>query len=389
MVSPAGVEIRYALRRGPRRRRFYADHAAGEPRACGLIGRGAELAKLRARLARARAGSGAVVALVGEAGIGKTRTALAFAERARDEGAVVAIGSCAEGDWTAPFLPWSQALGSLVQSVGQESAQRAVGAGRGTLAWFVRELTASAPAPLLDARDERLRLHHSVGELLARASEAAPLVLVIDDLHWADDDSLALLQSLARRASSEPWVIVLAYREGEVDHGRTPLGDVLGALKDGDFERIPLRGLALPEVREYARGCAGRALPDSLVRVLYDETVGNPFYVREVLRLLADEQILAGVARIEDATMRQLGVPRGVRDVVARRFARLVEPAARVLRVASAMPDPSDIPLLLDVTELDEPRLRGAVAMALSSGLLAARSGFGERTRRRTRSSAA
>ena len=299
-----------------------------------FVGRGPEIERLRARLARARAGSGAVVALVGEAGIGKTRTALAFAERARDEGAVVAVGSCAEGDWTAPLLPWSQALGSLVKTLGDRDARRAVGAGRGTLAWFVPELTATAPAPMLEPRDERLRLHHAVGQLLARASVKAPLVLVIDDLHWADDDSLALLQSLALQASAAPWVIVLAYREGEVDHGRTPLGDVLGALRDGDFERIPLRGLALPEVREYARSCAGRSLSDAFVRVLFDETVGSPFYVRQVVRLLAEEGTLARAAAGDEVTMRQLGVPRGVRDVVARRVARLVEPAARVLRVA-------------------------------------------------------
>src|SRR5277367_3367569 len=229
-----------------------------------FVGRGAELEKLRARLARARTGNGAVVALVGEAGIGKTRTALAFAERARDEGAIVAVGACGEGEWAAPLLPWSRALGSIVRTLGDKSAQRAAGAGRGTLAWFVPELTASAPAPALDARDERLRLHHSVTELLDRATarpgsarrgpqqaSSAPLVLVIDDLQWADVDSLALLQDLARRASSSPWVIVLSYREGEVDHGRTPLGDVLSVLKDGDFERISLRGFTLSEVGEY------------------------------------------------------------------------------------------------------------------------------------------
>jgi DNA-binding NarL/FixJ family response regulator len=335
-----------------------------------FVGRSAELTRLRARLARAKAGSGAVVALVGEAGIGKTRTALAFADEAAAAGAIVAVGTCGEGDWTAPYLPWSQALGAVATAVGPKAARAAVGAGRGTLAWFVREFTATAPAPLLDPRDERLRLHCSVTELLSRASvRARPLVLLIDDLHWADDDSVALLQTVARRASREPWVVVLAYREGEVDHGRTPLGDVLGALKDGDFERIPLRGLAPSEVSEVAQRCAGRPLPESFVRVLYDETVGNPLYLREVVRLLADEQLLAG-ARIEDVTMRQLGVPRGVREVIARRVARLVEPASRVLRVVSAMVQPASMPLLAAVTELEDAPLRGAVAMALSSGLL-------------------
>ena len=165
-------------------------------------------------------------------------------------------------------------------------------------------------------------------------------------------------------------MIVLSYREGEVDHGRTPLGDVLGVLKDGDFERISLRGLTLSEVGEYARGCAGRPLSDALVRVLFEETVGNPFYVREVIRLLADEGALARAATSEDVTMRHLGVPRGVREVIAKRFARLAEPAARVLRIAAATPEPSGLALLDAVSELDEGKLRVAITGALGSGLL-------------------
>jgi DNA-binding CsgD family transcriptional regulator len=340
-----------------------------------FVGRGPELERLRARLARARAGTGAVVALVGEAGIGKTRAALAFAERARDEGAVVAVGSCSEGEWSAPFLPWSQALGSLVRTLGEKSARRAVGPARGTLAWFVPDLTASAPAPVLGASDERLRLHHGVAELLDRASRDAPLVLVIDDLQWADTDSLALLQNIARKAFRSPWLIVLVYREADVDHGRTPLGDVLRALRDGDFERIPLRGLALGEVGEYTRSGAGGPYSDAFVRALFDETVGNPFYVREVLALLADEGALGRAAAGEDVTMRQLRVPRGVRDVVGRRFARLPEPAARVLRVASAIPEPIGHDLLLGVTELGDVTLRDALSIAVGSGLLRANAG--------------
>ena len=337
-----------------------------------FVGRSTELDKLRARLARARGGNGGVVALVGEAGIGKTRTALAFAERARDEGAAVAVGACAEGEWGAPLQPWSQALGSIVRTLGDKGAQRAAGAGRGTLAWFVPELTARSPAPSLDPRDERLRLHQSVTALLSRASTTAPLVLVIDDLHWVDVDSLALLQDIARQASRSPWVIVLAYREGEVDHGRTPLGDVLGVLGDGDFERISLRGLALHEVKDYARSCAGRPLSESLLRVLYDETVGNPFYVREVIQLLADEGSLGRAAGAGDVTLRQLGVPRGVREVIAKRFARLVEPVARVLRVTSSLAEPTDLPTLRAVSELDDKPLRAAIAGALASGFLRA-----------------
>jgi len=341
-------------------------------RATSFVGRGAELEKLHARLARARSGSGAVVALVGEAGIGKTRAALAFAERARDEGAVVAIGSCAEGEWNAPLRPWSQALGAVVRHVGEKIAARAVGSARGTLAWFVPELTATSGAPALDARDERLRMHYAVCELLTRASCESPLVLVLDDLQWADTDSLALLQAVARQAANAPWVIVLAYREGETDLARSALGEVTGALRDGEFERIPLRGLPLEEVAAQARACAGAALSEAFVRVLFDETVGNPFYVCEVLRLLADEGAMVRASSNDDVTMRSLGIPRGVRDVIGRRLAKMSEPAARVVRVASAMAAPCDAPMLAALTELDGSALRAAIAAALATGMIQA-----------------
>ena len=334
-----------------------------------FVGRGPELERLRARLGRARAGQGGVVALVGEAGIGKTRAALAFAERARDEGAQVAFGCAAEGDWTAPLLPWSQALGSLVQSLGERNARRAVGAARGTLAWFVTQLSANAPAPVLDAREEKLRLQLAVAHLLERASADAPLVLILDDVHWADVDSLALLQAVARRASRLPWLILLVYREGDVEHGRSPLGEAFAALRAGDFERIPLRGLAPAEVAEYARRATARQLSEESVRALFDETVGNPLYLREVLGLLADDGALGRLAS-EDVSLRHLGVPRGVRDVVSKRLARLPETAARVLRVASSIPEPSGKSLLRAVTELDDARLNESIAMALASGLL-------------------
>jgi DNA-binding NarL/FixJ family response regulator len=345
-----------------------------------FVGRNAELEKLHARLARARAGSGCVVALVGEAGIGKTRAALAFAERARDEGAVVATGTCAEGEWDAPLRPWSEALGGIVQRLGEKNAARVVGPARGTIAWFVPELSASAGAPALDARDERSRMHHAVCQLLARASEEAPLVLVLDDLQWADADSLALLQAVARQASNAPWVIVIAYREGEADVARAALGEVQGALKDGDFERIPLRGLSLDEVAAQARACAGAPLSEWFVRTLFDETVGNPFYVSEVLRLLADEGTMGKASSGDEVAMRTLGIPRGVREVVARRLAKMSEPAARVLRVASAMASPCEGPLLGALAELEGGALAEAIQAAVATGLLRACDGTTGRT---------
>src|SRR5262249_40283786 len=155
-----------------------------------------------------------------------------------------------------------------------------------------------------------LRLHHAVSSLLSRASADGPVVVVIDDLQWADTDSLALLEHVARKAAREPWVVLLAYREDNDVERRTPLGELIAGLRrDGIFERVPLRGFACAEVGEYLARRAGRSIPDGAVRLVFEDTIGNPLYVREMLDHFAEEGRLAR-GPLDEQSMRVRGVPR-------------------------------------------------------------------------------
>jgi DNA-binding NarL/FixJ family response regulator len=338
-----------------------------------FVGRDLELETLRARLLRARDGFGAVVALVGEAGIGKTTAANAFAAYARGEKARVACGACVDGESGVPLRPWAEALGAVVEQLGVRKAQRVVGAGRGALARIIPALGAPPRAEPLEAKDERLRMHHAVTSLLDRASVKTPVVLFIDDLHWADADSLALLDHVARRAARAPWVILLAYREEEGASGgerRTPLGELLAGLRrDGLFERIALRGFALGEVAEYLARRTGRDIPEGAVHLVFEDTVGNPLYVREMVDHFAEEGRLVR-GGLDEQSMRVRGMPRGARDVVARRLGRLRETTVRVLRVLACAPEPVDLALLVAASELPETTVLDCVGEARSAGFV-------------------
>ena len=336
-----------------------------------FVGREMELETLRARLLRARDGFGSVVALVGEAGAGKTTVARAFAAYARGEGACVAWGACVEGESSAPFGPWASALSDMVARVGVRKAARAVGAARGAVGCFVPALRARAATYPLGARDERTRLHHAVAQLLARASGDAPLVLVLDDLHFADADSLGLLDHVARHVARAPWVIVLAYREEtEAERARTPLGESIATLRrDATLERIALRGFAPHEVSEYMARRGGAPAHEPLARAVFDETMGNPLFVREMFEHLVEEGALAREPK-GDGPMR--GGPRGVREVVVRRLGRLRETTLRVLHATAIASEPLDARLLARVTDATEPALLDCLDEATSSGLLRA-----------------
>jgi DNA-binding CsgD family transcriptional regulator len=237
----------------------------------------------------------------------------------------------------------------------------------------------------LEARDERLRLHHAVTSLLARASARAPVVLLIDDLQWADADSLALLDHVARRAAREPWVILVAYREedGTSARGaraawstpataerRTPLGELIAGLRrDGLWERVAVRGFALGEVGEYLERRTGRPIPEGAVRLVFEDTIGNPLYVREMVDHFAEEGRLVR-GGIDEQSMRVRGAPRGARDVVARRLGRLRETTVRALRVAAVAPEPVDLALLGEVSELPETTLLDCIGEARAAGIL-------------------
>ncbi len=314
--------------------------------------------------------------LVGEPGIGKSRTIEEFAERARKEGALVLWGRCYEGEWSPPFGPFAEAIAEYARAVEPEILRKELGYGGPPLARLVPALRdrlpdLGEPTPLAP-EEERFRLLDATSRLLIAISARTPLVLVLDDLHWADRGTIAMLRHVARFIGRNRIMIIGAYRDVELDR-QHPLADALGALRrESPYERIPLKGLDVHEVGELMSALATVDAPEALVKAISAETDGNPFFLREVLLHLIEEgKVLRQEWRwISDVAIEELGIPEGVRQVIGRRLSRLSDAANRLLGVASAFNGTFRFDIAASVAALDEAEALRAIDEALGAQLL-------------------
>ena len=342
-----------------------------------FIGRYAELASLLARLEAAVSGGGGYAMIAGEAGIGKTRLAREFAQAAQAQGVMVLSGRCVEGDWRPPFGPWAEAIDGYVRSRQLDELRHDLGSEVPYLAHFVPAIRAGIPdltaTAVLSPDDERLRLYQAVTSFVLTISKARPILVFLDDLHWADTDSLRLLRHLARTLKGARALILGAYRDPELGViAGHPLIATLAALqRETECETIRLRGLSREEVSAYLTHTAGQALPGTLVDLIERETSGNPFYARELFRHLAEHRRLppstgGGPAlRVEG-----LGIPEGVRQVVDERIHRLSSSTARALQDAAGLGDAFTFPVLHRLTGIAEGELLDCIDEAVEAGLI-------------------
>lgn len=306
-----------------------------------LVGRGRELAQLDTALEDALAGRGGLVLLTGEPGIGKTALAREFVEHAATRGAAWAWGSCWDGGGAPAYWPWVQVGRVLSRSADRARLRDALGAGAPWIASLLPELGETLGDPArpseLDSDQARFRLFDALATLLATAAEQQPLVIVLDDLHWADASSLLALEFVARALPDVPLLAIAAYRHAEA-HARPELSAPLGGLARAGT-RLPLEGLARDEVGELAavraRGLGGgehEEISPQLVRAVHDASAGNPFFVDELVQLLASQ------GRLHDAraAAEPLPLPDGVRDAIRRRLSPL-EPAVLEALCAAAV----------------------------------------------------
>jgi len=280
------------------------------------------------------------IALIhGEAGVGKSRLVRELAARASARGAAVRLGRFVESDGAPPFAGWIEALGGLPAAGGLGSAAEAA----------------------------------RVGEAVAAAlATAAPVLLVLEDLHWADRDSLRLLRHVVRAAP--PAWIVGTVRDPDVDAGRNEALDELGAelRRDDAAEVIALKPFAEDELGALLEAEGGRPVPQAIVRAMLGETAGNAFYAREVFRHLIDEGLLIDRPQgwTADRALVELGLPPGVRQVVRRRAARLGDATRALLQVAAALGGEPGFDVLAEVAGLGDADAVAAVDEALAAGLL-------------------
>jgi hypothetical protein len=303
-----------------------------------FVGRGRELAELRARLEDALAGRGQLVLLAGEPGIGKTRTADELANEARRRHVRVLVGRCYEGEGAPPYWPWVQVLRAYIHDHDPATLQTELGPYAADIAHILpilRERLPSLPAlPALAPEQARFRLFDAVTAVLKTAAKREPFVLLLDDLHWADKASALLLSFLAQELGDARMLIVGTYRDVELGR-QHPLAEILGDLaRQQCVSRIRLHGLDEEEVSHFIEGTTGRAPSLALVAAVHRETEGNPLFVTEVVRLLEAEGRLA---HPEDAFAGTIIIPQAVREVIGRRLSRLSPACNRVLTLAAVI----------------------------------------------------
>jgi hypothetical protein len=341
-----------------------------------FVGREGEVERLRKLLERTRAGRGALAFLVGEPGIGKTRTLEEFCARARAEGATLLWGRSFEGDVETPFGPFAEAIADWAEGQEREGLRERLGPYGAVLAKLcprLRELLPDLPEPPPLAADaERARLLDAVVQVLLGLAKREPVLLVLDDLHWADAATLALLRHVARFVARGRILLLGAYRDVDLDR-QHPLADALGALKrEADYERIALRRLERRVVAQLIERLAAQEVPEALVEAIDAETEGNPFFIREVLLHLVEE------GRLERAEGRwtsrlpieELGIPEGVRQVIGRRLSRLSGDANRLLATASGFPGAFRFDVVARSAEVAEAPALDALDEALAAQIL-------------------
>jgi DNA-binding SARP family transcriptional activator len=341
--------------------------APSETPARAFVGRDRELADLITAFNGALAGRGRLVLLAGEPGIGKSRLADALVERARARGAEVLVGRCWEAGGAPAYWPWIQALRAFIRDAEPEPLQAQLGVGAGDLAQLLPELRERFPQlpepPALEGEGARFRLFEAVTSFLRSAAQARPLVVVLDDVHAADEPSLLLLQFVARELDASRLLIVVAYRDVDPTL-RAPLTSTLAELVgEPHTEQIALGGLSAANVAEYVKLSTGIEPAPALIAAIHAETEGNPLFVSETVQLLAAE------GRVDDADA-HVRIPPGVRAVIGRRLERLSEPCRALLVPASVMGREFGLDALAELYELGDDELIELLNEAMAERVL-------------------
>jgi len=303
-----------------------------------FIGREQETKELRVALNETLAGKGHLFMLVGEPGSGKTRMTEQLATYARLCNSQVLIGRCYEGEGAPAFWPWLQIVRSYAQEMEPEKLLSTMGPGAADIAQVVSEIKERLPdlpaPPPLEPEQARFRLFDSVTTFLKNASKLQALVVILDDLHWADKPSLLLLQFLARELKDASILVIGTYRDMELGR-QHPLSQTLGELsRQGLSARIVLRGLTEQDVARFIEMTTGIKPQEKLVRTVYQQTEGNPFFLSEIVRLLVVEGQLE---RPQVTTASGVRIPEGVREVIGRRLDQLSDECNRILTTASVI----------------------------------------------------
>ena len=348
------------------------------PRPAGLfVGRKPELAKLTKALQGARKGFGRVVLLAGSGGMGKTRLTQQLALQAEQSGTLVLWGRCLEEAGAPAYWPWRQLVRSYLRSGTDADPAQTFGSGLADIAGIVPEvaehfkLRPPAAVSAGDSAEARFRLFDALAAFWRRAAQRAPLLLIFEDLHWADATSLRLFSFVAAELEDSALLVVGTYRDTELSR-QHPLFETLSDLaRTSVCQRIELAGLSMRETEELMVAASGNAGSANFVSALHARTEGHPLFLEETLRYMIDAHAPQAFDPCADDTRWLTKIPTGVREVIGKRLNRLSVPAARYLSIAACIGRHFDLHLLTQLeADKSEDELLEALEEALNEHLI-------------------
>ncbi len=342
-----------------------------------FVGRDLEIDILRHTLGKSLSGEGRVVLISGSPGVGKTRLAAEIGIEASNRDALIFLGNSYDREDSVPFVPFVEMLeAALARAQNLQSFRDSLGNDASEVARLLPELRRLFPdiaAPLdLPAEQSRRALFKAVANFFIQLATRQPLLLFFDDVHWADEGTLALLNHLARSIAQLPVLILATYRDIEA-HPPRPLVKALDELIHLQVvHRIHLTGLPQDAVTAMLFGLGGKSVPQYLANLIFKETEGNPFFVEELFRHLVEQGKLfdpGGEFRL-DLRPEEIDVPRSVRLVIGRRLARLSDQAQKILSTAGIIGRSFTFSLLEASTGVEAEQLLDRVEEAERAGLI-------------------
>jgi tetratricopeptide (TPR) repeat protein len=346
-----------------------------------FVGREPELKQLQSAFDGAMSGQGALMMVTGEPGIGKTALCEQLSTYVTLRGGRTLVGHCYEaGSLSLPYLAFVEALRSYVLSREVKDLREELGSGASDVARIISEIRERLKIklrPQKDPEEERYRLLQAVTSFLSNAAAVQPMLVVLEDLHDADKGTLDMLTHVSRNLAGARLLIVGTYRDVEVDRSH-PLSAALAELRRvSTYGRVLLRGLNADEVRRMLESITRESVPWGLAEAVHRQTEGNPLFVQEVIRYLAEEGLLTrkeGQWRPTKDTPLEMSIPEGLRDVIGKRLSLLSPECNQLLSVASVIGREFALETLKAVAGINEDVFVNALKEAVRLSILEERS---------------